>query len=225
MKKIMLGLLAMVMACTVVAAQNGQDTQKSTEVVSSQVQTGAVEFDLTAGHYVVGVDIPAGEYNLKAEENSGRVVVSSMYDNGVTIDMTTKKDDLGKKTFTNLKLAAPMVLSVTGELEVELTSKNATLQPFKKVEIVGKEVTLKPGVYTVGKDIVPGTYDVVAVSGTGNVSSSNMFEGGISEVFTANDKDYGIEKFSNLTLEKGAEFRIDDGATIKLVPSEREFIK
>jgi hypothetical protein len=60
----------------------------------------------------------------------------------------------------------------------EETPAPATETPAR----ISFSIELSSGHYTAGIDFPAGTYDIVAVSGGGNVSSSNMFSGGINAI-------------------------------------------
>lgn len=90
------------------------------------------------------------------------------------------------------------------------------------------EIELSDGNYVAGEDFVEGKYDIVAIKGSGNVSSSNMFSGGLNSVMASKDKIDELNKcglgdtyqtgFKNAKLEKGVELNISNGVTIKLIP-------
>ena len=93
------------------------------------------------------------------------------------------------------------------------------------------EIELSDGNYVAGEDFVEGKYDIVAIKGSGNVSSSDMFSGGLNSVMASKDKIDELNKrglssladtyqtnFKNAKLKKGVELNISNGVTIKLIP-------
>ena len=60
------------------------------------------------------------------------------------------------------------------------------------------EVDLSAGNYVAGVDIPAGTYNLTATSGSGNVSSSNMYSGGLNEIMGSPADEYTQETFNNL---------------------------
>ena len=61
---------------------------------------------------------------------------------------------------------------------------------------------------------------MVATSGCGNVSSDNLYDGGINEIMGVAESapaDLSIESFSNLVLEEGTVLSVD-GVSVQLVP-------
>lgn len=87
----------------------------------------------------------------------------------------------------------------------------------EQAKIDAMSVELSNGNYVAGEDFDAGTYDLIAVSGGGNVSSSNMYSGGLNAIMgTANDGFYEKE-YKNIKLPAGTTLKIS-GVTIKLVP-------
>ena len=78
---------------------------------------------------------------------------------------------------------------------------------------------LTSGNYTAGKDFPAGVYKIVAVSGTGNLSSSNIYDGGVNEMFGI-DNGNGIynNQFLNAELKDKVTLTISGGLTIQLIP-------
>ena len=81
------------------------------------------------------------------------------------------------------------------------------------------EQEFSSGNYTAGIDFPAGKYDIVAVSGGGNVSSS---DGGINAVMGTEDKnelmDMYEQEYKNIDLPDGTTLTIS-GVQIQLVPS------
>lgn len=82
-----------------------------------------------------------------------------------------------------------------------------------------KSKTLGNGNFTAGSDFEPGVYDIVAVSGGGNVSSSNIFSGGINAVMGVANDDFYQKEYKNVELPEGTKLTID-GVKIKLIPKD-----
>lgn len=72
--------------------------------------------------------------------------------------------------------------------------------------------------YGAGKDFDSGKYDIFAVSGRGNISSSNSSEGGLIEVMSSDSDSGRIIEFKNAQLPKGALLDIKGNLKVKLVP-------
>ena len=87
---------------------------------------------------------------------------------------------------------------------------------------VSVNLELGSGNYTVGVDLPAGVYDFQAVSGGGNVSTDNYFDGGINELMGAADRNgsLGIEMYlqdySNVKLSEGVILHIGGGLILKV---------
>lgn len=79
--------------------------------------------------------------------------------------------------------------------------------------------TLSTGTYKVGRDIVPGIYNLKVVSGSGLITG-DLQEGYLSEMMGIVEgyEDYYSETYKNLYLKKGDTFEITSGVKIKFVP-------
>lgn len=84
--------------------------------------------------------------------------------------------------------------------------------PSKEVK---KEYILTSGNYISGKNFEPGTYNIIAMSGNGNVYSSNAFDDGINAIM-GTDKDYYEQEYKNIKLPKNTELKIS-GVKIKII--------
>ena len=73
-----------------------------------------------------------------------------------------------------------------------------------------------------GEDFPAGFYNIVAVSGGGNVSSSNLYDGGINAILGTEDQnelmDMYEQEYKNIDLPEGTTLTID-GVQVQLVPS------
>ncbi len=91
----------------------------------------------------------------------------------------------------------------------EITTEEAKLESF--------ETELTAGHYEVGVDIPQGTYNITCISGQGNVSSSNMFSGGLNEVMNVDTSDgFSIDTFNNAKFSNGDELTVSSTAVIKI---------
>lgn len=124
-------------------------------------------------------------------------------------------------SFNGLRLPDGVVLTTNGLLVIQLDyteiSGNATGRTYDEA----KAIQLSSGIYTSGKDFDTGTYNIVAVSGTGNLSSSNLYDGGINEMFGIDDGTgwYNAE-IRNVPLQEGAELTVSGGLVINIIPEE-----
>lgn len=223
MKKI---LLILCLGVLIVSCGDGKgvelkESKTNKKVEKENTQTEAHEVELSAGHYVVGVDIPAGIYDITAIKGTGNVSSSNMFDGGINQVMGTQDDGVSTKEFKNLKLdKKDTSITVNGTVVVKLSSKAAQTKNLKSKENPAKkEYTFSSGNYVVGKDIERGIYDIIAVKGNGNISSDNMFDGGINEVFGTSGDGFYVKEFKNAYFNDDVQLTVS-GVTIKLVPSK-----
>ena len=86
-------------------------------------------------------------------------------------------------------------------------------------ESIAFDQEFSSGNYTAGVDFPAGKYDIVAVSGGGNVSSSNAFSGGINAVMGTEEQnevaDMYEQEYKNIDLPEGVVLSIS-GVTVRL---------
>ena len=128
---------------------------------------------------------------------------------------------LYSSSFNGLKFPEGTQLDISGgqTVSVEFTQVDSSYSGRNYNE--GKAVNFTNGNYLSGTDFPAGTYNLKAVSGTGNISSSNLFSGGINEMFGVNDGT-GLysPSFANVDLSEGIELEISGGVTVMLIPAE-----
>lgn len=173
--------------------------------------------ELLSGHYTAGVDFPEGTYNILAVDGSGNVSSSNMFSGGLNAIMSS--DGNGEKEYKNIKLTDGVVLSVSS-VKIKISTNAANVSKIKpRKNTATKEVELTSGNYTAGTDFEAGTYNVIVVDGTGNVSSSNMYEGGLNAIMGIESDPMYEKEFKNATLKPGDTLTVS-GVKIKLVPSK-----
>lgn len=117
-------------------------------------------------------------------------------------------------------------------LVVEWDGATQTVKLSSSPEIQGNvslstnEVILQNGNYVSGTDFPAGTYDIFAISGSGNVFSSNAYEGGINAMMGIEDNptfsEYWSTEYQNVYLPEGTSLQVIGSMgtlEIKLVPS------
>ncbi len=101
-------------------------------------------------------------------------------------------------------------------------STQDTSTPPADPEPITVDQEFSSGNYTAGIDFPAGTYDIVAVSGGGNVSSSNLYDGGINAIMGTEDQNELMDmyepEYKNIDLPEGTTLTID-GVQVQLVPS------
>ena len=219
-KKIVTLLLAGMLATFLTACGGTSDTANtsgnSTAAESQEPVKEHYEIDLSAGNYIAGKDVPVGTYNITATSGSGNVSSSNMYNGGLNEVMGAENDGISQQAFNGLAMDENVTLSVGGNVVIHLVSEDAqTGNVTARGEASGTPVDLQAGNYTSGTDFPAGTYTIVATGGSGNVSSSNMYNGGLNEVM-GNDG-FGITQFNNAVLPEGETLSVS-GTTVQLVP-------
>lgn len=238
-KKLIIGICVLVVIVAL-ASQRGTDDEKSNDnqtpatenVVDNTSKESASKAteepkkeekystSLTAGQYISGIDFPSGTYNIKVKSGNGNVSSSNMYSGGLNQIMSLEDDGISIKDFRNAKFPEGVVLSISSNLKIEISTDAADVSGMKKRENKNaKEVTLKSGNYVSGKDFNVGTYDIVAVKGSGNVSSSNLFDGGLNEIMGIKKDGFSIKKYKNAIFDEDVELSIS-GVQVKLIPSK-----
>ena len=115
------------------------------------------------------------------------------------------------KPFFDMKEEEQLALKAEAEkAEKERVEKEEAERLAKEqAELEAKTIKLSNGNYVAGSDFEAGTYDIVAVSGNGNVSSSNMFSGGINAVMGTRNSDFYEKEYKNIKLPYGTELKVD----------------
>ena len=201
-----------------------ESTDKTTDKATAEATTESVlepySTKLSAGIYTAGIDFPAGTYTITATSGTGNVNSSNMFSGGLNEVMSSEPDEYSVKEFKNAKLEEGTTLNISSTLTIKIETKEADKNSVSaRTNTANKSVELTSGNYIAGTDFPAGTYDIETVSGSGNVSSSNLYEGGLNEILGDGNDGFSIKKFKNAQLEEGVELTIS-GVTIKLTPSK-----
>ena len=198
-----------------------EPTMEPTPVPTIDLSSVATEYILTAGNYVAGVDIPSGKCSVMALSGTGNLSSSNMFSGGINemfgID---EGDGFYTSEFNGLKLPEGTILKIGGSVKIQLNYSTIESGFAGRVYDEANAIELSSGNYEAGVDFEAGVYKIVAISGTGNLSSDNMFEGGLNEMFGIDDG-YGfyIGEFLNVDLPAGTELSLSGGVRIKLIPA------
>ena len=190
---------------------------------------GEVCFTLSNGTYTAGMDIPEGKYKLVAKHGYGDVY-SSNEEMGIDEYMEAEdliddsdEDNESATEFSNLVLKIGDKVTIEDSLVLEFSSKNANLTQSIVRKEIGKEIILKKGVYTCGKDFEIGVYNIVLVEDSGNIEIEEN-DIGNSYFFGSNYDD--IREIKNYDFKIGEKIHIyGKDFVIKLSPSKNCFIK
>ncbi len=192
--------------------------QPETEKEKEEVVEEHYEVDLSAGNYTAGIDIPIGTYNLSATGGNGNVSSTNMYNGGLNEVMGNPADEYSSDSFNGLKMDSGVILTLGGTVTLHLTSENANVSGMTaRPSVDSAPIDLGAGNYTCGTDFPPGTYNIIATGGNGNVNSDNMFDGGLNEIMGNTNDGYSISQFNNASFQEGNVLTIS-GTTVQLVP-------
>lgn len=193
-------------------------TIQESGVVATSSET--YETDLTAGNYTVGIDIPAGTYTLTAKNGLGTVYNSNAYGDGINEVMGTTEGGSSIKELNNVNFESGDVLTLSSTLVLHITSSSADITSIKAREnTLTQSFNVQAGNYVAGTDFPAGVYDVIATGAAGNVSSSNMFDGGLNETMSSSNDGYSIQEFKHANLTEGSTLTISS-TSVQLIPSK-----
>ncbi len=233
MKKTVCALLCFLLCLSLAACGTPQDAPSDGPGSAASTDEGGEEpsthadFRLISGHHTAGVDFPAGTYQLNAIQWSGYVTSSN---GAVNASMgfeqhNTNGVNMYESVIDGVELPAGTVLSLSGGVVLRMITDNADTTPLQpREQEITEPVTLTAGRFVAGTDFPAGTYDFTAITGIGNVESSNMHEGGISDVMGTTwriSEGFGfcVADYENIELPEGAVLNIA-GVELLLTPSE-----
>jgi hypothetical protein len=197
-------------------------TEAPTAAPVDELEDVTLEYTLTSGYYTAGIDLPIGKCDIEAVKGKGNVSSSNLLSGGIN-EMFGIDDGSGLYTdsFQGLRMDEKVTLNVSGGVTIKLLYTNITRKHSGRNYNEEKAFELSSGNYVAGVDFPAGTYNMEAVKGQGNVSSSNIFDGGINEMVGEKDQSgLYIQTFQNLQLTDQVELSISGGVTIRLIPQE-----
>jgi hypothetical protein len=127
--------------------------------------------------------------------------------------------EMYSETFNGAKLPEGAYISITGTLVLKMEYTRVDSAFTGRTSDESAALTLTPGQYVVGEDFPAGTYTLVAEDGAGNVTSSDIFFGGINEMFGKSDLSMYTPRFDNVELKDGWDLKIS-GVTVRMIPTE-----
>lgn len=155
------------------------------------------ETKLTAGEYIVGVDLPEGIYQVSVEEGKNSLMIRNRQQDISEYDFYKKDadedDDFYKKSMeVYLYQGTYLKIDYSGILKFETDSGQTDKQQKRIRNSLTSGVKVKKTM-TAGKDFPAGTYDIYCLAGRGSVQTKYQAE-----------KD-GYEHTETYQLEKKAE--------------------
>ena len=228
-----LALSVSLCACTVTSSEEGGGRSSVETGSPAPVETPAptpstisFEQEFSSGNYTAGIDFPAGKYDIVAVSGGGNVSSSNAFDGGINAVMGTEDKnelmDMYEHEYSNIDLPDGTTLSISG-VTVRLTCDAASGAPLTpRNQVITETVDLGNGNFVAGEDFPAGVYNIVAVSGAGNVSSDNMFNGGLNAMMGTEEEnqimDMYEQEYKNIDLPDVTTLTIS-GVQIQLVPS------
>lgn len=102
--------------------------------------------------------------------------------------------------------------SIIDTQNAQIEEIQSMLEELQNPEVpVRRTFSLSNGNYVAGRDFTPGTYDIKAISGGGNVYSDNAFDGGINAIMGAEgDASFYQREYKNIYLPEGTTLTISD---------------
>lgn len=186
-----------------------------------------VDITLCAGNYVVGEDIPEGVYKIVNKKGFGAIWIDDMK-NDIYINESLNPESEGTDEYfscylDNVRLYNGANINVYTNAMQFISSNGQTDTMGKRMEnpfttsytIDGKTQSAT----LIGDEIPAGTYDIIAVSGSGLVESEN-WTNGIHATLTVDENErYDVVRYNNVVLNEDEKLDVDEGLTIELVPS------
>ncbi len=141
-----------------------------------------------------------------------------MYNGGLNEIMGNPADEYSSDSFNGLKMDDGVILTLRGTVTLHLTSENANVTGVTaRPPVDAAPIDIGAGNYTCGTDFPPGTYNIIATGGNGNVSSDNMFDGGLNEIMGTSPDGTCITRFNNASFQNGNMLTISN-TSIQMVP-------
>ena len=176
-------------------SDDSSSSSSSSSATSKPVKNTAKEVTLGAGTYKVGQDIKPGRYVVTATNGSGNFTNKS---GSINVILGTSEDD-----------DAGQITSYTTDLHRGETIKLEGIQStdFKPTPKPKYQTTLSAGSWKVGQDIKPGRYEIKAMQGSGNLTTS---DGDVNEILgTESDSDSGQVTHVTANLSNGQTLNTD----------------
>lgn len=164
---------------------------------------------LSTGFYTAGIDIPVGKCDIKAVSGTG-----FLHDSEFEMDEEFGVEKGNVSTFKGLKLPEGVSLVVCEKLTVQVVFKSIQSGFTGRAYDLSGAVEFSTGNYEAGDDFKAGTYNIVAVSGSGGI---NVGEGSVNEFFGFDDDD--ITEIKHVDMPKGTELAVEGELVVRLIPA------
>ena len=171
-------------------------------------------FTAGPGLYTIGRNIPSGKYDLVADEGEGNICLLRRRSlEWEQVNNLGLKSDSKPRRFRNIDLYRGDRLEINGSLTI------AAIPPSPIRSLATEPV--EPGDYLIGADLMPGTYNLEALLGEGQVyirekgSDDHAF---FQEMAKDKKKDGKAASFENLTCNKDAVLSVRGNLKLQFTP-------
>ncbi len=193
----------------------------------------AAEFSLTSGNYIVGVNLPAGDYAADTQ-NEFDVVKVQDQENSIFLYEYTGKDDTNY--LDDLRLFDGAVVEIVAEAPVTLTTQNAQGVQYEDTPLTQEYQFTGSTQKEAGVDFEPGVYDITVTKGSGSIKFTVITdkaqedqvddEEGNSWSIYMGESDTEGNVYKNVVLPEGAKITMgdderEDKMTVNLSPSPK----
>lgn len=104
----------------------------------------------------------------------------------------------------------------TPEVAKDNSSEQVTAEVAKEDNTAEQEeIELSAGIYVAGEDFKEGKYDIVAISGGGNVMSTSQINAIMGK---DKDNDMYVEEYKNATFKWASQVKITNNLKVKFIP-------
>ncbi|MBO3445290.1 hypothetical protein [Clostridium sp. CCUG 7971] len=176
-----------------------------------------VAFSLGAiGGSSIGIDEKEHEEVKSQLENKSKELETA---NSKISELETKVQEA--KPYFDMSSAEQEAMKIEAAKKEEENKKEQEriAEEQRLAELEERTKTLKNGNFIAGKDFDPGTYDIVAIAGGGNVTGGSIFKGGINAIMGPADDGFYQKEYKNIAFKEGESLKVSN-VTIKLIPAE-----
>jgi hypothetical protein len=158
------------------------------ENFESPIETEVFTTTLTAGHYIVGIDIPVGTYSFFSKKGCGNLIsddgsINEIFDYESQVSPDIGIENFGTEELNIIPLTDGTILTVTSTQEISAGCEDGRVSELKPRNQELNEIELGYGLYAAGDDFAPGTYNVTWLEGNGNIQTNPCdSDTGINEI-------------------------------------------
>nr|WP_300303669.1 serine/threonine-protein kinase [uncultured Anaerostipes sp.] len=171
------------------------------------------EIQLTAGEYIVGVDLPEGKYEINSLGGYNVLEIENINENLEEYHIFKKEYDEIENV--ELNIGTYLRIEDTGTLKLYTNSAEGKIQ--KKKNSLTKTIIMKNNMIT-GIDFEEGSYDIMCKEGFGDVKIEYKSES--KEYWLDSAGENWTKKYKQVYFYDGMKITVPDDMSVQLVPSE-----